>query len=162
MFTRLATLVFIFVGSTMGLLGIVGLTYMMLVQGFSMRSLGVPYFSPFTPHRPGYAFGVPVIPPWQAGVRPAEVRPRDIIRQPKDSRLWDTGQVLPESKRFMWSSKGGSDDEQSKEESPGQSRGGDTEAGSARQGNAETTPNETGRPGKSEKQRRSGPGGGTG
>lgn len=138
MFTRLATLVFIFVGSTMGLLGIVALTYMMLVQAFSMSSLGVPYFSPFTPHRPGYAFGVPVIPPLQSGVRPAEARPMDIIRQPKESRLWDKGQVLPESKRFTWSSKGGTDDENSDSESAGQSGSGeDAEPGSGEQGNGE-------------------------
>ncbi len=112
MFTRLATLIFIAVGSTMGLLGIVALSYMMLVQGFSMRSMGVPYFSPFTPNRPGFGFGIPVIPPWQSGRRPAEVRPVDIVRQPKQARLWDKGQVLSEPDRFTWSTKGGTGDEQ--------------------------------------------------
>ena len=109
MFTRLATLIFIAVGSTLGLLGIVGLTYMMLCHGFSLNSLGMPYFSPLTPNRPGYAYGLPVVPPWQGAVRPAELRPQDLLRQPKQSRLWDEGQILDRS-RNQQGKKGGTGD----------------------------------------------------
>ena len=42
MFTRLATLIFIMVGITLGLFGIVALTYVMLCHAFSMNSLGMP------------------------------------------------------------------------------------------------------------------------
>lgn len=99
MFTRLGTLIFIAVGATLGLYGVVALTYVMLCHAFSLKSLGMPYFSPVTPVRPGYAYGFPVIPPWQAGTRPAELRPKDLKRQPDDSTLWDEGQTLPPSTR---------------------------------------------------------------
>jgi spore germination protein KA len=107
MFTRLATLGVIFVGTTLGLLGIVALTYVTLCHAFSLDSLGMPYFSPLTPTRPGFAYGIPVIPPWQAGTRPAELRPKDLQRQPAQSRLWDEGRTASPSSRITSQRKGG-------------------------------------------------------
>ncbi len=107
MFTRLATLIMVIIGTTLGLFGIVSLTYIGLCHAFNLKSMGIPYFSPLTPSRPGVAFGIPVIPPWQAGVRPAELRPKDLVRQPKKARLWDAGRTLPETSQIAGTDEGG-------------------------------------------------------
>lgn len=97
MFIRLTAFIFIVVGATLGLFGIVSLSYMLLCHGFSLKSLGMSFFSPVAPARAGYAYSIPALSPVQAGLRPSELRPRDMVRQPRVARLWDKGQVLTRS-----------------------------------------------------------------
>lgn len=99
MYTRLVTLIFLIAGATLGLLGIASVTYIMLCHASSLKSLGVPFLSPVTPRRAQSSYGVPVVPPWQAGKRPLELRPKDTTRQPPVARLWDKGEILKPSTR---------------------------------------------------------------
>lgn len=134
MSTRLITLIFILAGATLGLYGVVALTYILLCHAFSLQSLGVPYFSPLSPRRKGYAYGMPVIPIWQAGERPEELRPKDLKRQPPGSRLWDKGQItelrtraskleVPESRRSGEGSKGDEGNAGKEQAEPDQGKG---------------------------------------
>ena len=94
MFTRLATLIFILAGATLGLFGIVALTYVMLCHAASLTSVGVPFLSPLSPIRSDQQYGPSATPPWKARKRPEELRPQDTTRQPETSRLWDQGKTL--------------------------------------------------------------------
>ena len=97
MFTRVAELAFIIAGATLGLLGVVGLTYVMVCYATSLKSLGVPFLALAAPRELGSAYGALVAPPWDARNRPLNLRPKDAVRQPEEPRLWDEGQILEPS-----------------------------------------------------------------
>lgn len=94
MFTRVATLVFIVAGATFGMLGVVALTYVLLSQAFALNSLGVPFLTPQAPMRSTAGYGPMVRPPWAMGTRPRYLRPKNVVRQGEESRLWDKGKTL--------------------------------------------------------------------
>lgn len=91
---RLGTPTFILVGAAFGLYGIVALTFMLLCYFMSLRSIGVPFFSPVSPTRPSAPDIVLRGPMWKMSLRPPFFRPKDSRRQPRVSRLWDRGQTL--------------------------------------------------------------------
>lgn len=99
MFTRVATLLFIIVGATLGLLGVVSLTYVMICHASSLKSLGVPFVGPMAPQRPRSAYSPTVVPAWKDRYRPASLRTKNPTRQGQESRLWDEGQLLKPSAR---------------------------------------------------------------
>lgn len=94
MFTRVATLVFIIAGATFGLLGIVALSYVLLIQAFNFNSFGVPFLTPVAPLRQTAGYGLFVAPPWRMSQRPEYLRQQDRRRQGPESRVWDSGETL--------------------------------------------------------------------
>lgn len=97
MFTRVATLLVIIVGATLGLLGIVTLTYIMVCHATSLMSLGIPYIGPASPVRGKSAYSPEVVPAWRDSERAPGLRPKDLTRQAPTARLWDKGEILKPS-----------------------------------------------------------------
>ncbi len=92
MFTRVATLIFIVVGSLFGLLGIVAASYVMFSQAFSLYSFGIQYFSAVD--NTNVDLGSLLLSPAIDKKRPGYVRPLDEIRQGTPVRRWDAGLTL--------------------------------------------------------------------
>lgn len=94
MFLRVGVPVFILVGASLGLYGIVAVTFALLCYFMSLKSVGVPFFSPVSPMRPSAPDVILRGPAWKMSLRPSFFRPKDLRRQPRVSKLWDQGRSL--------------------------------------------------------------------
>jgi spore germination protein KA len=97
MFIRVATLLYIFAGAVLGLLGIVALTYVMLCHAFALNSFGVPFLTPLAPMRKPSYRGAFVTEPWRVEERQPYIHPRNVRRLGRIARRWDAGQTLGDS-----------------------------------------------------------------
>ncbi len=86
---RVATLMFILVGSFLGLFGIVAAIYVVFCRLFSLTSLGIPFFAPIAPKQPTVPDIVTLGPVWKMEFRPPFLRPLDKRRQPDIVKQWD-------------------------------------------------------------------------
>ncbi len=96
MLIRVATLIFIIIGSLLGLFGIVAMAYVACCRLFSLTSLGVPFFAPVAPKQPASSDVFTVGPSWKMEFRPAFLRPKDQRKQPEFVRQWDIGEMQKE------------------------------------------------------------------
>jgi spore germination protein KA len=96
MLIRIATLIFIVLGSVLGLFGIVVGLYMLSCRLFSLTSLGVPFFAPVVPRKQASPDTFTVGPAWSMEYRPGFFRPKRQRRQPDISRQWDIGSMEKE------------------------------------------------------------------
>lgn len=92
-FLRLATLLFIFIGTVMGLYGIVALTYVLISHLVSLNSFGVPFMSPWTPRRKSNVDAVLKGAVWNSEMPLLFLHPQRKRRQSNISRLWDIGEL---------------------------------------------------------------------
>lgn len=99
MLIRVATLIFIIVGSLLGLFGIVATMYAVFCRLFSLTSLGVPFFAPVAPKQPAAADILTVGPSWTMETRPVFLRPKDTRSQPGIARQWDIDSLQEEQER---------------------------------------------------------------
>ncbi len=93
MLIRIATLIFIVLGSVLGLFGIVAGLYMLSCRLFSLTSLGVPFFAPVVPKKHASPDTFIIGPAWSMEYRPGFFRPKTLRRQPDISRQWDVGSM---------------------------------------------------------------------
>ncbi|NLC16225.1 MAG: spore germination protein [Firmicutes bacterium] len=89
MLIRVATALFIVVGSLLGLFGIVATIYVAFCRMASLTSLGVPFLAPTAPKQRADADVLALGPTWTIETRPRFLRPKDVRRQPDIARKWD-------------------------------------------------------------------------